>query len=242
MPLLPTDLVPDSRKNYSIVAWARGQDVLYYQTFGSYQGEWIMLSRDKEQYFVWKGSFGSCSGCDSYKAEIRDYSDNPLTREKALKFAEDYHSFIEIPRSTMRNLAKSGNLAQCFPLNIRDSYGDIPYDQCVRDMQTLARLEENVPCEPQDVFETHNQEIKRRALEAIGPESFMERAKAEVLDASGEEKLVRFDATHVYVYVKDASTPRRYLLRVPPETKTLRGGVAWTFGLTAEQYQPLEET
>ncbi len=30
--------------------------------------------------------------------------------------------------------------------------------------------------------------------------------------------------------------------RVPPATRTAREGVAWTFGLGAEAYEPLEET
>jgi hypothetical protein len=37
-------------------------------------------------------------------------------------------------------------------------------------------------------------------------------------------------------------TYNNYFLRVPPETKTAREGVAWTFGLTADEYDPLKET
>ena len=33
-----------------------------------------------------------------------------------------------------------------------------------------------------------------------------------------------------------------YILRVPPDMRTAREGVAWTFGLTAEQYKPGVET
>ena len=35
---------------------------------------------------------------------------------------------------------------------------------------------------------------------------------------------------------------RTYFLRVPPDTRTAHAGVAWTFGLTAEEYQPLKQT
>jgi hypothetical protein len=35
---------------------------------------------------------------------------------------------------------------------------------------------------------------------------------------------------------------RTYFLRVPPDTETAREGVAWTFGLTPEEYQPLLQT
>jgi len=35
---------------------------------------------------------------------------------------------------------------------------------------------------------------------------------------------------------------RTYWLRVPPDTGTAREGVAWTFGLSAEEYEPLRQT
>lgn len=44
-----------------------------------------------------------------------------------------------------------------------------------------------------------------------------------------------------YVEVQDASTPRQYFLRVPPWIKTAAQGVAWTFGMSAKDYQPSKE-
>ena len=35
---------------------------------------------------------------------------------------------------------------------------------------------------------------------------------------------------------------REYFLRVPPEVPTARDAVAWTFGMTAEEYDPGVET
>jgi len=40
------------------------------------------------------------------------------------------------------------------------------------------------------------------------------------------------------VRVTCPTTGRQYALRVPPETETARAGVAWTFGLTADEYRP----
>jgi hypothetical protein len=37
-------------------------------------------------------------------------------------------------------------------------------------------------------------------------------------------------------------TSRTYWLRVPPRIRTARAGVAWTFGVPEEEYQPLRET
>lgn len=37
-------------------------------------------------------------------------------------------------------------------------------------------------------------------------------------------------------------TRRTYWLRVPPQTRTAKEGVAWTFGLDPADYQPLTQT
>ena len=44
------------------------------------------------------------------------------------------------------------------------------------------------------------------------------------------------------LHAEPDGTFRRYWLRVPPNTRTAREGVAWTFGLTAEEYRPLVQT
>ncbi len=57
----------------------------------------------------------------------------------------------------------------------------------------------------------------------------------------------RQDEPLVVVEVQN-STPesdgsrKTYFLRVPPHTQTAREGVAWTFGLTADEYAPAVET
>ena len=45
-----------------------------------------------------------------------------------------------------------------------------------------------------------------------------------------------------YVQVQDASTPRQYFLRVPPTIQTVAEAVAWSFGLSVEDYGPTQET
>jgi hypothetical protein len=71
------------------------------------------------------------------------------------------------------------------------------------------------------------------------------------LDVFGEPRRLwrsgQFLPTAVYVEVADA-TPgpdgvrQRYWLRVPPNITTCRAAVAWSFGLTAEEYRPVVET
>jgi hypothetical protein len=44
-----------------------------------------------------------------------------------------------------------------------------------------------------------------------------------------------------YVQVLDNSTGREYYLRVPPSIHRADEAVAWTFGLSAQDYQPVQE-
>jgi hypothetical protein len=46
----------------------------------------------------------------------------------------------------------------------------------------------------------------------------------------------------VAVLVKCPSTGRAYVLRVPPTVQTAREAVAWTFGMTVEEYQPTAQS
>ena len=56
------------------------------------------------------------------------------------------------------------------------------------------------------------------------------------LSSDDPERVARF------VQVKDPSTDRIYHLRVPPSITQADRGVAWTFGLDVNDYQPIEET
>jgi hypothetical protein len=42
--------------------------------------------------------------------------------------------------------------------------------------------------------------------------------------------------------VQDASTERQYFLRVPPTITTVAEAIAWSFGMTVEEYSPAHET
>lgn len=220
---------------YPIIAWANGQKLIHYHEFGSYQGEWLMLAKGEKDYFVYKDYYGSCSGCDSYQAE------EPKTLSQAKKFAESYKSFIEVPIETMRNLVTRGTLHKIFPANVKDSYSDLKPDEFVVDAQIAVKLEENLAITVDDLLACKNQEIKQTALKRFGYENFVREAKMDEIDRDGEDALLRKDDI-VFAYVKDSSTPRRYLLRVPPTMKTVKQAIAWTFNLSPSEYAPLVET
>jgi hypothetical protein len=49
---------------------AAGADVIDFNEFGSYQGDWWALVRYRGEVGWIHGSYGSCSGCDSFEAEF----------------------------------------------------------------------------------------------------------------------------------------------------------------------------
>ncbi len=225
---------------YEIIAWANDQRVLIYQEFGSYQGEWVLLALDDDKYSIYKGSYGSCSGCDSYEAEF-DYSQEDITKDRAGKFAHDYHAFVEIPRATMRNLLRSGNLPKVFPKNVRDDYSEFPMEDVIADTTLAAKLEEKEEIKITDILNAKNQELKQRALKEYGYERFVKDADTTVLDTEGNNQLLKCGGV-LFAYVKDSSTERKYLLRVPPNMVRIRQALAWTFNMNEKEYAPLIET
>jgi hypothetical protein len=109
-----------------------------------------------------------------------------------------------------------------------------------RDRMTVAQIDG----EP-------NVEVRRAMLEIFGEERYILKSKVVCIqkDRYGElyRKAVPDDEPVAMVRVVN-STPepdgvsKIYFLRVPPDTKTAREGVAWTFGREAKHYAPQKET
>ena len=66
---------------------AAGATVLHYKEFGTYQGDWFAVVSYKNVKGLVHGAFGSCTGCDAFKAEMEDfyYSDLPENRQAKLE-------------------------------------------------------------------------------------------------------------------------------------------------------------
>lgn len=84
--------VSDDLYGYEKALTAAGVKVLDFKQFGSYQGEWWAQVQfpNGEIYFV-PGSYGSCSGCDSFDAEF-GWSDDekPDYLHRLKDFGRDY--------------------------------------------------------------------------------------------------------------------------------------------------------
>ncbi|WP_394437791.1 DUF6745 domain-containing protein [Streptomyces sp. SGAir0957] len=104
---------------------------------------------------------------------------------------------------------------------------------------------------PQRIREEENAELRRVMLEHFGYDRYLTESGAEPVhrDATGILWRVQLPGDEDVVMVEVVnSTPepdgthRTYWLRVPPRTRTAREGVAWTFGLQADAYEPQRET
>ncbi|WP_232265691.1 DUF6745 domain-containing protein [Streptomyces pactum] len=96
-----------------------------------------------------------------------------------------------------------------------------------------------------------NAELRRVMLEHYGYDRYLAESGARPLHRDETGVLWRIelpdDEPVVMVEVVNSTpepdgTRRTYWLRVPPRTRTAREGVAWTFGLDAEEYHPRRET
>ncbi|HEV7557173.1 MAG TPA: hypothetical protein VGO00_17015, partial [Kofleriaceae bacterium] len=122
------------------------------------------------------------------------------------------------------------------------------------DLSLLSR-----PLTLAEVLNAANAEVRRRLIELYergDPGRFIRDADADVLEfdydrLGNRRRLLRFalwgDEPYVAVEVTN-STPepdgshKSYILRVPPMVTTCREAVAWTFGMTADEYDPEVET
>lgn len=101
------------------------------------------------------------------------------------------------------------------------------------------------------IREEENAELRRVMLEYYGYDRYLDESGARPIhrDETGVLWRIELDGDEDVAMVEVVnSTPepdgtsRTYWLRVPPTTETAREGVAWTFGVSAEDYAPLKQT
>jgi hypothetical protein len=108
-----------------------------------------------------------------------------------------------------------------------------------------AIIEQPETITPATIEAEPNQEIRRVMIERYGYDRYMSKAKVVHKDATGRlrKKKVGDDTIAVVEVVNGTAesdgTFKRYVLSVPPECRTATEAVAWTYGLTAEQYSAI---
>ncbi len=106
----------------------------------------------------------------------------------------------------------------------------------------------------EDILEEGNAERRRALLEILGHRRFAELLDVQVIDQSIDRqgRLQTLYKTHEpdsitkeYIFFAEVvcpSTERHYFLCVPPTMRTAQEAVAWTFGMSEQEYDPNTET
>ncbi|MBX9686417.1 MAG: hypothetical protein K2X27_06915 [Candidatus Obscuribacterales bacterium] len=103
----------------------------------------------------------------------------------------------------------------------------------------------------EEIESTRNAEIRRVLIERYGEIRYLKDSGAEKIheDDCGilYRKEIPGDEALLMVKVVNSSPEpdgsfKDYFLRVPPETRSAKQAVAWTFGLSEEEYQPIIES
>lgn len=96
-----------------------------------------------------------------------------------------------------------------------------------------------------------NQEVRRVMAEVMGWDRFLEVMKAKAVHSDDFGTLYKIDMRDdepvaLVKVVNSTAEPdgsfKNYILRVPPATERAKQGIAWTFGLAEEEYQPDMQT
>jgi len=126
--------------DYTIIAQAKGHQLLWYECYGDYTGTWVMLTRYGDKYYIWKDSYGSCSGCDNLQA-------SSLGSESSFKeiweFAKNYEPFLAVPVDVALSLVAKGQLSEIFPANEREWHLDGTTNKELYDLFSEKILDDN---------------------------------------------------------------------------------------------------
>lgn len=229
--------------DYRAVALLQLQEPLFYRTYGDYQGEWLLISEDAESFYFYKGSYGSCGGCDDFEATFDGSAEVDPESDIAKDFLKNYKPYLVIPKETAGRLANDfEQILALFPRNMRGTFEFRDYEEAIKQFAIIAKYSNGLPLEPQEILDIDNLEVRRQRFEEYGEGKFLKDLKDyTVIDQDHDAILFSTHSTVDgselrFILVQDSSTPRKYLLRVDPRTKTAKEGKAASFGLREEDY------
>jgi len=84
--------------------------------------EWVAVLEEGDNFELWKGYYGSCSGCDSLQSE-KNYEHDDVRLTWAQEYFKGDTAFLIIPKETMERLTEE-TFIELIPANVRnDIYG-----------------------------------------------------------------------------------------------------------------------
>jgi hypothetical protein len=118
--------------------------------------------------------------------------------------------------------------------------------ETMKDLMLLVK-EKQKTLVAREITSCKNAEIRRLLLERFGYERFLAEMGGKTIHQDGDSSLIEIvwhkdEEKLKLVRVKDSSTERYYVLRVLPSVKTCRQAIAWSFGKSETEYQPIKET
>ena len=134
-------------RGYDIIAHALDQEVIYYKEFGEWQGHWLLVTVDEDNYYIRKGVYGSCEICDLFTNVMGFAADEAphvlIDLQKARELAYEY-PFVTVPKEVMHDLIWEGDrpLQEILPRNIR--LGDETIEQVVMDIAFAVRVRQKM--------------------------------------------------------------------------------------------------
>lgn len=114
--------------NYGeLLAHGLNLKLLAYKEYGSYQGDYIAILGDNDNVYLYRGSYGSCSGCDWLEAE-KHWENDEVSEEKIKEFVKDEKPFLVISEDNIEAIRNAKDISVFFPANTRNGYGDWTWD------------------------------------------------------------------------------------------------------------------
>jgi hypothetical protein len=121
-------------KNYGeVLADALGGFLISYKEYGSYQGDYVAIIEKAQEWYIYKGHYGSCSGCDWFSG-VGEYDDENYGRKNiAQKDIDEYLKenipFLVIPKDQIPE--SISDLEALLPANSRtvqtESYDEVEF-------------------------------------------------------------------------------------------------------------------
>lgn len=127
-------------ENYGeVLATGFKKTLLAYETYGDYQGDYIaVLSGENGQIEVYKGGYGSCSGCDWLEDRTGYGSDRGLSDEDIEEYCKDEKPFLVMSKERVGKIGKAEELKAFFPANTRNDYDDWNWEDLKKIMVEAA--------------------------------------------------------------------------------------------------------